>query len=452
MSDIRDGTHASCADKPRTQSFLRIFEEYLSRYQAELATSKCIDFHDMINQASDHLETGRWKSPYERIVVDEFQDLAQDRYRLLRALLSYNESRFLCVGDDWQSIYRFAGSDVTLMTEFESNFGWGLTIPLDRTFRFNDRLARLSSEFVQRNPIQLQKTITTTQQANTQVVHINLMEPLSTKKAAQPREAASATERDSLKKIFESLSASVDDGNTTSVLMLGRYNHLLQDQLKLASKYSKLKVEFSTVHSAKGREADVVILLGAVSGRFGFPTEVPDDPLLQLTLSSPDSFPHAEERRLFYVALTRARKEVHILTRASSYSEFVEELCDPVFSDIVKAPDFFTQKILCPNCQGIMIMRSGSHFSAFWGCSNYPYCEGTTHVCHVCQKGALVKRGGSFFCSEESCSGNADLCPSCHEGMLVKRYRRKDHKPFWGCSKWKADKSGCTYTEKVRYN
>ena len=137
-----------------------MFRPVFERYQESLTRSGTIDFHDMINRATDLVESGRYRSPFGYIMVDEFQDISPARARLLKALLdSAPDAQLFAVGDDWQAIYRFGGSDIAVMREFETWFGDYLRIDLETMFRTDDRIAEVATDFVLRNPAQIRKTV-----------------------------------------------------------------------------------------------------------------------------------------------------------------------------------------------------------------------------------------------------------------------------------------------------
>ena len=212
-----------------------------------------------------------------------------------------------------------------------------------------------------------------------------------------------------------------------------------------------LKAEFSTVHAAKGKEADYVIVVGLAEGRYGFPCEVPSEEILELLLPDAEAFPHAEERRLFYVALTRARHRVYLAYNPLAASTFIHELLDDPASYPVTVDEFDGEdgvhpmfpRVHCPTCQSGYLVPRESQFGAFFGCSHYPRCETVSHPCPQC-RGIMEMRGQSKVCV--NCGGVIPICPKCG-GDLVERtgpYGR-----FWGCSNYrgKPGESGytCTY-------
>lgn len=437
------------ADPHRTRSFLAVFEHIYQVYEAALREEKAIDFQDMIGRAADLVESGRFRSPYRYIIVDEFQDTSRGRARLLSALLDQMPDRRLtCVGDDWQSIYRFAGSDIAHMTRFQDHFGYTASVDLDESFRFGRRLLQVSARFVQKNPAQLRKTLSSPREEGRPAV---VVLPISKAPADADGGAVRATVQD-IRGILARIAAEVREEATASVYLLGRYNFSLRgaELSTLSDGFPRLKIEFLTVHRAKGLQADYVIIVEANSGRFGFPSEIADDPLLSLVLAEPDAHEHAEERRLFYVALTRARHRVFILTRDTQRSTFVEELLGQEYAGLVEGPPDWADRVVCPDCKGSLVRRANSKTGApFWGCVDYPYCEGSARVCAVCQEGALVLQGMVYQCSRKGCAGREEVCPQCRDGMLVKRQNRTKGTEFWGCSKWKHDRTGCNYTRDV---
>jgi DNA helicase-4 len=165
-----------------------------------------------------------------------------------------------------------------------------------------------------------------------------------------------------------------------------------------------------------------VILIGIKGGIRGFPCQIVDDPILDKVLAKEDTFPNAEERRLFYVALTRAKKHVYIIDDPTFVnSPFITEILKGGYevTPIGQPP----KTISCPVCDtGEIILKSGK-FGSFHQCSNYPYCDYTPKECPECKNGFLRKGKTTYRCSNDSCSFSRDICPSCG-GYLVKRKGR----------------------------
>lgn len=342
----------------RESTFLDLHVSIRTEWDRRLAASEELDFDDMLNQATDAIESGAWRSPYRVVLVDEFQDASHARARMVAALVAAPDRFLFAVGDDWQSIYRFAGSDITAMTQFEQTFGRGQVLRLERTFRNGQQLSTIAGDFVMQNPAQLRKAVRS---------ELSHPAPIALVRAEHDGAVTQAV-ADRLREIRSGLAP----GARASVKILGRYRKAAE--LLPPRRYDRLDVHFQTIHSSKGLEADHVVIVGLDRG--GFPSIKEDDPLLRLAMPDAEPFPFAEERRLFYVALTRARKSVLLITRSGRESEFVTELLKRgaiahVGADVTAAPP-----VVCAKCgKGIMVARKGK-YGMFLGCNRFPACDG----------------------------------------------------------------------------
>ncbi len=345
----------------RTRLFLDLYWQIHAEWERQLAAEGSVDFEDMLVQAAAHLEAGEVSCPYDLILVDEFQDMSQARARVVRALVNRPGRFLLAVGDDWQAINRFAGSDISVMTGFEAWFGRGRQLALTTTFRCTQTICDVARRFVTKNPAQFDKAMRS--------VHQDPGPPVT----VIPTEDAPSV----LARYLRDLSARADDGTvpkgpaaTVSVDVLGRYGFerdVLPSRLP-----SNLQVTFRTVHGSKGLEADYIVIPGMTTGTYGFPSTIADDPVLDLAMPAPESFRHAEERRLFYVALTRARREVTIITSPTRMSPFVVELLgDP---HVAVTGNKGEPVEVCPQCGRGTMVRRKSDFGPFLACSAFPGC------------------------------------------------------------------------------
>ena len=417
-------------DRKRADAFLVMFRRIFERYEEALAGAGEIDFHDMINRATDLVEEGRYRSPFGYILVDEFQDISPSRARLLMALLDSSPgAKLFAVGDDWQAIYRFGGSDIAVMREFGDHFGSFERIDLTTTFRCADRIAGVATDFVLRNPAQIRKTVRATRKADRPAVYVGLP---GEQELSLLKEALDRIEKDARR----------HDG-TSEVLILGRYRHLRPRNLHaLPKQYPGLRFTWMTVHRSKGLEADYAVVLGLCSGKHGFPAEIADDPLLDLVLAVPESHPNAEERRLLYVAITRARRQVYLLADGGPPSEFVTELIDEGYDvEVFGRP--LEGDVSCPRCTGGRLVRreNARGGGTFYGCSNFPLCEHTARACPRCGNGLPVRSGEVFRCRD--CGGTIEACPVC-DGWLDTRIGKYGR--FLGCSNF----PNCDYTRNLR--
>ena len=413
-------------DPGRSKAFLRVFRPIFERYEAKLAKPSEIDFHDMINCATDHVSAGRYRNPYGYILVDEFQDISSGRAALLKALVDQSPTaQLFAVGDDWQAIFRFAGSDIALMREFDKHFGAATRTDLETTFRCSDGLCALATQFVLGNPAQIEKRVRTVHGVNGPAVWIDF-----------GGDDAPPSVDEALDRITADAAPTED---RPSVLLLGRYRHLKPDMRRLAPRHPALDLSYRTVHRAKGLEADYVVVLGVCAGRYGFPNEITDDPLLDLVLAAPEEHPNAEERRLFYVALTRAKRRACLLEQGGPRSPFVEELLQ-VGDGIQTFGSPTATDARCPECKkGHLVQRTNKSGGGFYGCSNYPYCGYTQPACPNCEQGMPVRDGESVQCPE--CGQEVAACPRC-DGWLGRTEGK--HGPFLGCSNWPA----CEFTRR----
>lgn len=345
----------------RHQIFLALYEKLAAEWERRLALDNCIDFDDMLNMATDLLEQGRFQSHYELVMVDEFQDASQGRARLVACLVNSADKQLFAVGDDWQSINRFAGADLGVMTDFEKRFGRATTLKLETTFRCPQSLCDISSSFVQRNPSQLRKTVRSSQPPVDQPVRIVRVDDERQIQSAVSRCLADLAQE----------AASLD--RELKVLVLGRYQ---KDRNYLPPHYddARLEVTFITVHASKGLEADHVILPRVTSEMLGFPSRVTDDPILQLAMPGSEGFEFAEERRLFYVALTRARSTVTMITLSHRESVFIMELVKTQGIEIRNIDGKVDTRELCPVCSKGFMVRRNSRYGPFLGCSGFPKC------------------------------------------------------------------------------
>jgi DNA helicase-4 len=281
---------ATMSDHERGRARLQweLLQPIVERYERHLAQCGEIDFADMVRRATDYVASGKVPSPFTHVLVDEFQDISAPRAELILALArSRPGASVFCVGDDWQSIYRFAGSDIRYISQFETRVGPGTTTALDRTFRFNNQIGKVASEFVTRNPTQMKKSIESqTTVTRPAVSLVPTAEPVLGLNAVLMRINASAK----------------SSGARYSVYVLARYRHELEplrcpDQGGWQQRFPNLAdVKFSSVHGAKGLEADFVVVVGLEAGRDGFPADKPTDSIHEVFLPPKEAYPFAEER------------------------------------------------------------------------------------------------------------------------------------------------------------
>lgn len=343
----------------RTGLFLKLFRQVYRAWIRLLDGG--IDFEDMLNLSVQVLERHPEFNPYDLVMVDEAQDISLSRARLLKLLVRNPETRLFAVGDDWQSINRFSGAVINVMSDFAGFFGQSDMLKLETTFRCSQEICDVSSSFISRNKSQIAKNVRGIFQTKTPaVVTVNAdCDP------EIPEVIAIL-----LRKIIKEAA-----GKKISVMLLGRYN----DDRKYVKKilnHPEFRniVQFMTVHKSKGLEADYVIIVRATSGILGFPCNMTDDRLLDLVMPESDSFPYSEERRLFYVGITRARIRSYVITLWDEESEFTEEINSNARQNYLHfdiPPEKSGGIDRCPLCHhGITFLRQ-SKYGYFYACCRF---------------------------------------------------------------------------------
>ncbi len=395
--------------KERSKQFLRLFYPVYQAYQKMLEGRKELDFNDMINKAIGFVNDGKYIKTYDYIIVDEFQDSSKTPYELLRAFKQVNpKCKLFCVGDDWQSIYRFAGSDINLFNSFKSFFGATSISKIETTYRFKNPMIRISGDFICQNPSQIKKELksfSSSEKTELKIAYSKSEGSDDTTAFLQgfgeyifDRLKAKTANQYSFKTIQKMIQNGEMDGYLKELqkkkfLILARnnrdFNRLNKDNEKITviSKKSKedtnkiqlgigkevFELEFLTMHKSKGLQANVVFILNCNAGLYGFPSEVSDDPVKELLLSASDSYPHSEERRLFYVALTRAKERTVCIANENRVSKFINEI-DTDNKRTVKR---------CPRCKvGVLQVRENREKTrTFYGCTNFRHgCKYTKSI------------------------------------------------------------------------
>lgn len=433
-------------DTKRQRLFLEIARRVFNDYQKALEVDNTYDFSDMINRATEVVQgLSRGSLPYKYVIVDEYQDASVARMRLLKAVVDNTDAHLFCVGDDWQSIYRFAGSDINLFTDFSKYFGQSVMMKIENTYRNSQNLIDIMGNFIMKNPTQIGKVLKSPLSCEHPIGFVVYSEEGDGKKIrASIGGAIDAIVRAIIKKV------TLCGKDDSKILLLGRtkfdaeilsYSKLLnykgRDGLYEVKDKPEIEWQFLTVHRSKGLEGDYVILLNAKDDLLGFPNLIADDPILQLLLAKSEMYPYAEERRLFYVACTRTRNSVYVMVPEKRTSPFVGELsrlgvADKHFMGSVSAGS----NVLCPKCKKGRLVFRKSEYGEFMSCMNYPQCD--------------YKIRGKY--TEES-----RRCKECGD-FLVKRYvknftRRSWYAlkknggdgSFWGCANY----PHCTYKENI---
>ena len=442
--------------------FLDIFENYLNWYNDLLLEWWYMDFWDMICDSNEILESWDVKRKFSYILVDEFQDISEARAMLVKNLIKdHNETRLFCVWDDWQSIYRFAGSNTNIFLKFEDYFWYTKKITLDKTFRFNQWISDVSWKFVMENPEQTKKHLDSNDKEENDkilvlqrdwwywiynsIIHkicedvfdnwwnrkeISLM--YLTRYSL--RKYAKRHDKDFIKFLMESFKAEKQyeqkDWKTEE--------YYITDTLTYWEHKFKLKVRPLTIHKAKWLEADYVVVdYVNQNDDYNFPSSFDDDPVLELILeASRWKFIFSEERRLFYVAMTRWKKLAFLTYSWKKQSLFLKELLK-IGENTVDILNTWGQNLSllndyeapkCGNCWwALRISKYDRVYTEY-------YCENFAMWCD------------SKYFKFRNWTYRAPTCPWCWIPMML-RQNSKNHRPF----RWCTDYPACKWTREFRW-
>lgn len=435
----------------RTKLFLTICEQCYLEYSKRLKEYHAIDFEDMINDSARILreeEVQGKKLDFKYIIVDEYQDISRQRFNLTKELCKLCNAKVIAVGDDWQSIYAYAGSDITLFTDFKNTFGYGLELCITKTYRNAQEVIDIAGGFVQKNLSQIRKALISPKHIEHPIVIKTYTEEVD-RKEYEGKGGKYFLIGKCVEEIMDGLISKYEN---PKILLLGRYGFDGYNLTKSADfiyddktgsvrskKYNADYFDFMTVHRAKGLGYDHVIIINARNETYGFPSQVQEDPVLKYVVKDDHSYDYAEERRLFYVALTRTKNRVYIITPQQHPSDFVLELIRDypqvkVFGEIDKEPKEKTLDKRCPVCGYPLQLRYKKAYGLkLWICTNEP---------EICDFMTNNLAGDEMTIMK---------CDKCKDGYLIVKDGRGSG-PFLGCTNYKADKTGCNnYVTKDLY-
>lgn len=310
---------------------LEELEILASQYEEHLKENHSIDFAGLLEEATNHTNPIH---TYDYVIIDEYQDISPLEYLLIRSLRQLRSFKLFCVGDDWQTIYQFAGSEISLILNFEKCWGETSRFKIEQTYRFPEKLAKLSRKFIMQDRTQLRKQIRgALVYDKDQIVEIN-----------GPSER---TDLNSLYFFFLNMP------EHASVFLIGRYNFDIKkisrceflsfeinEEKVLISMHERpdLRISFLSAHKSKGLQADYVLIINCRNTVLGFPSRMKENEIFRIVrevaiqkleqrkMNKRKCEKFSEERRLFYVAMTRARKRILFLTVQEKESPFTLEL------------------------------------------------------------------------------------------------------------------------------
>lgn len=257
-----------------------------------------MDFNDMINIAIDKLDNCNVR--YKYIIIDEYQDTSLVKLNLIKKLISLSNANLFAVGDDFQSIYRFTGSDIKIITNFRRYFPFAKIIKLKYTYRNSYELIKVAGKFILKNPFQIRKKL------------------LSKFKLKNPIEIIYYDD------LNYSINNVIKENNINNLFILSRNNYDLE-KIKI-NDFKNINFRKLTIHKSKGLQKDYVFIINMNNNVNGFPNKYIDHPILKYVNNYKEYYPYEEERRLFYVALTRCKKKVYLFAPKDNPSIFIKEL------------------------------------------------------------------------------------------------------------------------------
>jgi DNA helicase-4 len=408
------------AENSRDRAFVQVFKYFLDAYEKELENRRLPDFAELIHGAADRIESGDSPFEYSHVLVDEFQDISADRSRLIKAMQIANPKLELtCVGDDWQSIYRFSGSDVSIMRDASKPKRHRKRVDLTNTYRLPQKIADISREFILKNPLQLEKKVVSQSELGLQGEVIFHWDTEITETL------------ENIRLVIDRIGQAAQDPSL-SLRVLARYRSNLPKEKELEGLWEG-PISVSSIHAAKGLEADYVIVTDLIQDFRGFPSTIEDDPVMRLVMPEKDLHEHGEERRLFYVALTRAIREVHLISPIAAPSLFTTEMFENQLGKHYGVDSAKNSK--CPVCTVGRILVSINSKGSY--CSNTPLCDFRAPKCMECEK-PMVKTGdssGRYICLEHPEKLYRD-CYKCDWGVLIPRTNSYTKKEFLSCHTW----------------
>ena len=438
----------------RSRLFLDICNDCYLEYERWLKENKAVDFEDMINESArilKEVKDMKQKLDFKYIIVDEYQDISRQRFDLTKALSEVTDAKIIAVGDDWQSIYAFSGSDITLFTKFEEKMGYAKMLKIVKTYRNSQDVIDIAGSFIQRNSEQISKQLISPKRIEDPVI-IYTYNSTSKGRDGNRRSGAnyalSSAVETALGRLLEYKKA--ENKTAGPILLLGRFgfdgDHLEKSGLfeyinrgdKIKSvKYPELDITFMTAHSSKGLGYDDVIIVNGKNETYGFPSKIEDDPVLAFVIKGDRSIDYAEERRLFYVAMTRTKNRVFFVAPEQNPSEFLLELKRD-YKNVVLQGEWNeevvkNQKKACPLCgYPLQLKYKKAYGLRLYMCTNEP---------EVCGFMTNDYRAGKM---------SIQKCDKCRDGYLVVK-QGTDAGFFLGCTNYKKNGTGCSKMLNKKY-
>lgn len=297
----------------RVRHFYELAIPIVEKYIQYCTNKSYLDFNDLISRSTSLFQNhtdiaNKYKSKYQYILVDEFQDVNNLQVELIKLLLT-EQTQLFCVGDDWQSIYGFRGSNVSYIIDFENHFPKAKVVKLNLNYRSTQNIVGASNEVIRHNKFKVEKEIHASKQSEHKIVVY-----------------AGNNEEENIQFCLSKVNEFFEEGLTSEdVLFLYRRSKMYSPYF-FRFKKENIRVQGKTIHAAKGLEAKVVFILGLKEGYGGFPDIWLEDRIFQVVKKANHDLLMEEERRLFYVAITRAKDKLFLITEKGNESSFLKEI------------------------------------------------------------------------------------------------------------------------------
>ena len=389
-------------------------------YQNILEKKHYIDFDDMINIAHSiipKLKNNNLTTPYKYLIIDEYQDISNQRYNLTKALADLYQAKIMAVGDDWQTIYSFAGANISLFQNFKKFIESAKYIPIENTYRNSQELIDIAGNFIQKNRFQIKKVLKSNKHLSNPI-EIYIYEDNN-----------KFLEHTAKAKAITSIITKIEETKEKDkILLLGRYNkdkenllytdYFLENRKKIISQASpNADITFLTIHKSKGLGFDDVILINASNELYGFPSQIEDIPIIKILKNQNfEPIPYPEERRLFYVAMTRTKNKFYVVVPKSKASNFVTEIKNYTNVIVHQTPITCTSPVKtnyhCPTCNHHLNMINYKNTDFYiYKCSN-----------QNCQFQTMFPKKLEPL----------EPCPKCKD-IVTYRYTNQNHQKIYKC-------------------
>ena len=394
---LRANGRNDTASRPDAETKVRLLDKVWDMYSMACAEEDLADYEDMVIQSAGIVRRGGHPGKrYDAVLIDEYQDVSRILVDLVMALRGVMGFRLFCVGDDWQSIYSFSGGDIWQMFDFEKIWkDWGpiKVSRIERTYRSPKQIVDMAGRFVSKNPSQLKKNVKGLPSPRSPPVQLltvsgdkDIAKMIANRLERIEGEASvfiiGRTRKDLYVLGYGDGPFAFSSGDRES----GSTDLVYREYDESSKEWTHVRgLRYLTAHSSKGLEADYVFVI-ADRERGGFPNDVEDD-MSVLFAGRGEGIAYAEERRVFYVAITRARKRLFLVNRTSDGTALSSD--SPFMGEIIADNEQMLEKStpVCPLCAGQMMVRDSPR-KPFYGCVNYPSCKGVKPF-----KGVRGKKG-----------------------------------------------------------